>query len=139
MTNEPVRVIDNHFSVPLGKTDILKPPKHFPIPTLRYTLCEMTIIWHMYGGSDFRPIDKEKKKTVNFADLQINEGVSYSSTNMGGRVIFREKKKPTLPWQIMGGPNRDHDVLMEFQLNKVSVVKDFGNYYILFTIGAFST
>lgn len=120
MTNEPLRVIDNHFSVPIGKIDALQPPKHFPKPVIRYTLCEMTIIWHMYGGSDFKPADKDKKKTVNFADLQINEGVRYSSANMG-RVRFSEKKKLNLPWQTMGGPHRDHDVLMEFQLNKVSI------------------
>lgn len=79
----------------------------------------MTIIWHLYGGSDFKSADKEKKKSVNFADLQMEKGVSYSSANLGS-VSFAQKKKPRHPWQIMGGPQRDHDVLMELQLNKVS-------------------
>uniref|UniRef100_A0A8D8U0S0 Autophagy-related protein 2 n=3 Tax=Cacopsylla melanoneura TaxID=428564 RepID=A0A8D8U0S0_9HEMI len=53
LTTSPIRLIDNHFSTPLGKADLLQPPKHFPTPTQRYTLRETTIVWHIYGGSDF--------------------------------------------------------------------------------------
>lgn len=73
----------------------------------------------MYGGSDFKPANKDKKKSVNFADLQISNTVRYTTTNRGS-VSFAERKRANLPWQIAGGPNRDHDVLMELQLNKVS-------------------
>lgn len=31
----PVRIIENHFCLPTGKTDLLKPPKHFPVPVER--------------------------------------------------------------------------------------------------------
>ena len=50
---EPIHVVDNHFSLPLGKTDQLKAPEHFPPAVQRYTLREMSLVWYMYGGSDF--------------------------------------------------------------------------------------
>jgi len=53
LTAEPVVVIDNYFRIPIGKTDALKAPDHFPCPVYRYTLTEMSIVWSMYGGRDF--------------------------------------------------------------------------------------
>ena len=38
-------------------TDQLQRPKHFPEPVVQYTLKEMSVIWHMYGGRDFQPSD----------------------------------------------------------------------------------
>ena len=35
--------------------DQLLRPKHFPEPVLQYTLKELTIVWHLYGGHDFSP------------------------------------------------------------------------------------
>lgn len=123
LTEDPLRVIDNHFSIPVGKADLLKPPKNYPTPVMRYTLCEMSVVWHMYGGNDFKSNSSsgKEKKTVNFSDLCIHEGVGYSNTRSGEVIFtnFGEKKKPTHNWQIQGGVNRDHDVLMELQLNKV--------------------
>ena len=37
------------------RTDQLQRPKHFPEPVMQYTLKEMTLIWHLYGGRDFGP------------------------------------------------------------------------------------
>lgn len=53
LTSIPVRLVDNHFSIPLRKADLLRSPKHYPQPVLRYMLREMSLVWHMYGGSDF--------------------------------------------------------------------------------------
>ncbi|KAK5648479.1 hypothetical protein RI129_003371 [Pyrocoelia pectoralis] len=118
LTDDSLRIIDNHFSIPVGKTDLLKPPKNFPTPVMRYTLCELSLVWHMYGGNDFNSSDNKKKKSVNFSDLRA--GVCYSNTR-SGEVIFTstQKKKTNMTWQVEGGANRDHDVLMELQLNKV--------------------
>ncbi|XP_071542076.1 autophagy-related protein 2 homolog A [Panulirus ornatus] len=54
LTQDPIIIIDNHFTVPLGKMDQLRAPKHFPSALLKYTLQELTVVWHMYGGSDFK-------------------------------------------------------------------------------------
>lgn len=53
LTEESISVIDNHFAMPLGKTDQLKAPENFPLAVYRYTLREMSLVWHMYGGNDF--------------------------------------------------------------------------------------
>lgn len=45
-------MVDNHFSVPISKVDALKAPKTYPPAVSKYSLREMTIIWHMYGGND---------------------------------------------------------------------------------------
>lgn len=60
-SDDPIRIIDNHFSAPHGKPDLLKAPADFPMAVQRYTLCEATLVWHMYGGHDF-PTDDDKKK-----------------------------------------------------------------------------
>lgn len=60
-TIKPVTVIENHFSKPVGKTDLLKAPLSFPTPVYKYTLREMTLVWHMYGGLDFKSSVPPKK------------------------------------------------------------------------------
>lgn len=53
LTDEPIRLVENHFSVPVGRMDILKAPKHYPNPVMKYSVHEMSIVWHLYGGEDF--------------------------------------------------------------------------------------
>ncbi|XP_012275672.1 autophagy-related protein 2 homolog B isoform X2 [Orussus abietinus] len=139
LCQESLRIVDNHFSVPLGKIDLLKAPKHFPLPVLRYTLCEMTLVWHIYGGKDFGKPRSALKKHVTIdesgqhcdAQIKLRSPTAISeisfSKNSPNEVRFgsvpnspRIKARETTPeWYMMGGPGRQHDVLMEFQLNKV--------------------
>lgn len=49
----PIVVQDGHFSQPLGSTDLLRAPAHFPVPSSRVVLREVSFIWHLYGGRDF--------------------------------------------------------------------------------------
>ncbi|CAK9813594.1 Autophagy-related protein 2 homolog B [Anthophora quadrimaculata] len=139
LCQESLRIVDNHFAIPLGKIDLLKAPRHFPPPILRYTLCEMTLVWHMYGGTDFETPQSSTKKQVviNDAVLRPNtapqdksrspwcDGVTFNKSNPNevqfGNILNspRGKCKETNDWQVMGGPGRRHDILMELQLNKV--------------------
>lgn len=57
LTKEQIRVVDNHFKVPVSKVDDLKAPKTYPDAVSKYTLREMTVVWHMYGGNDFSKPD----------------------------------------------------------------------------------
>ena len=53
LTDSPINIMDNHFELPMGRVDQLKPPKYYPAPVYRYTLQEMSLVWFMYGGHDF--------------------------------------------------------------------------------------
>jgi autophagy-related protein 2 len=57
-TTDPIDVKDNYFSQPLGKTDLLKAPDNYPPAEYRYTLKELTVVWYVYGGSDFSDAPK---------------------------------------------------------------------------------
>lgn len=61
-SDDPIRIVDNHFSAPHGKPDLLKAPADFPMAVQRYTLCEMSLVWHMYGGHDFSTEEDKKKE-----------------------------------------------------------------------------
>lgn len=62
LINGPVRIVDNHFSLPASKADHLQAPSNYPPPVLRYALREMTLVWHMYGGKDFQTECPHKKQ-----------------------------------------------------------------------------
>lgn len=49
----PICIVDNHFSVPAGQADLLQAPADFPMAVTRYTLCELTLTLHLFGGQDF--------------------------------------------------------------------------------------
>lgn len=57
--------MDNHFSIPLEKADLLRSPKHYPKPDLRYMLREMSLIWHIYGGCDFDTNSTNSKNKID--------------------------------------------------------------------------
>ncbi|XP_066263102.1 autophagy-related protein 2 homolog B [Euwallacea similis] len=121
--SQDVKIIENYMAKPDGKRDILAPPKNFPTPTSRYTLCDMSIVWQMYGGNDFKAQKKEEgsKKEVRFADKQLGDTVTFSNKDHS-RVNFTKPKNDrtrNLSWIQKGGLNRDHSVLMELQLSKV--------------------
>ncbi|KAM8703134.1 hypothetical protein ACLKA7_007845 [Drosophila subpalustris] len=75
VSEDPLRIVDNHFCLPSEKTDLLRPPVHFPISEESYTLCEMTFTWHLFGGKDFPHIG-EKSKTKGNSSLSTGTGMS---------------------------------------------------------------
>ena len=147
LTREPITIIDNHFTIPLGKVDQLKAPKNFPVPESKYTLQELTLVWHIYGGSDFKSSATSthtRHVTINDSNGNSDVDVGRQSPNIlneptvivrGGEVLYSsrhtspsafKKSPPQSPqlmsqqvWQARGGPGRRHDTLMELHLNKV--------------------
>ncbi|EDS41201.1 autophagy-specific gene 2 [Culex quinquefasciatus] len=122
---EPIRIVDNHFSVPSGKPDLLLAPQGFPMAVTRYTICEMSVTWHLYGGHDFQTEEDRKKPKVkksehSFAHLPMSEayksGVSYSK---GSPAVTFGPVTQKQTWKSRGGLERKHDVMMEVQINKV--------------------
>lgn len=53
LTNAPIEVEENFIPKPTSSYDHLKAPDKFPDPEHQYTLREMSVVWHIYGGNDF--------------------------------------------------------------------------------------
>uniref|UniRef100_A0A6B2EBD1 Autophagy-related protein 2 n=1 Tax=Phlebotomus kandelakii TaxID=1109342 RepID=A0A6B2EBD1_9DIPT len=133
VTEDPIRIVDNHFSVPNRKPDLLQAPHDFPMAVIRYTLCEMSVTWHIFGGSDFsvNPPPEPKEDTLTedesyrLSYLPMSDvykyGVSYAAgaKTMADGSARRHQPTGKLSWKMRGGAHRRHDILMEFQLHKV--------------------
>ncbi|XP_052770169.1 autophagy-related protein 2 homolog B-like [Mya arenaria] len=121
LTEEPIEIKDEFFKRPVGRTDFLKSPETFPLPEIRYTIKEVTLIWHIYGGSDLTQTDGSEDRVSTSRDsmtvsYQRGSPVDLWSGRAGGReapLIQRE----TL--HTRGGPSRNTGMCMEFQLTKV--------------------
>ncbi|XP_051049670.1 autophagy-related protein 2 homolog A isoform X1 [Phodopus roborovskii] len=103
----PIIVQDGHFSQPLGSTDLLRAPAHFPVPSSRVVLREVSFIWHLYGGRDFG-LHPTHRARVGFTGPRVSPSRS-SGPN-----------RPQNSWRTQGGIGRQHQALMEIQLSKVS-------------------
>ncbi|EMP30978.1 Autophagy-related protein 2 like protein B [Chelonia mydas] len=103
MVDDAILIKDNHFSLPVKKTDMSKAPLHFPIPLVRYVVKEISLIWHLYGGKDFGTVP-----TTSPAKSFISPHSSPSHTPT------RHGRSTTC-----GGRGRNPDFLMEIQLSKV--------------------
>ncbi|XP_049877954.1 autophagy-related protein 2 homolog A isoform X2 [Pectinophora gossypiella] len=141
----PVYMFDNHFTVPAARTDVLKAPKSFPLPMLRYTLCEMSITWNMFGGTDFKPTadsapDKKRVTIESDARKQASpsakhkeyepyesgraltaayrQGVSWSAGSERVRPGPRAPPK-SRDLRTRGGPLRDHHTCVKLCLSKL--------------------
>ncbi|CAH2325246.1 autophagy-related 2 homolog A [Pelobates cultripes] len=114
LVDSHILVKDGHFSRPLGSTDLLKPPNKFPVPETRIVLREISVVWHLYGGKDFgssRPNSARAQSPRSRTSFQSARG-SPSRSSVANR--------PQNTWRTQGGNGRNHDILMEIQLTKVS-------------------
>uniref|UniRef100_A0A182K4W6 Autophagy-related protein 2 n=1 Tax=Anopheles christyi TaxID=43041 RepID=A0A182K4W6_9DIPT len=149
VSEDPIRIVDNHFSIPSGKPDLLKAPEDFPSAVERYTICEMTVTWHIYGGRDFLTKEDRRRKakqpstgggagkyekqttlatagTVHLPTaLPMSEayksGVSYSKGSPSISFGAPNTALSKLTWKTRGGPDRKHDVTMEIHISKVQL------------------
>uniref|UniRef100_A0A7N8WTJ2 Autophagy related 2A n=1 Tax=Mastacembelus armatus TaxID=205130 RepID=A0A7N8WTJ2_9TELE len=130
LSQGPIRVKDSHFSRPRGSSDLLRAPSRFPVPQSRVVLREISVVWHLYGGKDFggKPIGRT-----------VPAGVCSSPS----RSVA--SSRPQNSWRWAGGSGRQHALLMEIQLTKVSfqhesypvaVVGQDGNGSVAVGIGA---
>ena len=147
---EELSVIDYHFAVPVrthgcivvhttillllllllllpsqdSSTDQLQRPKHFPDPVTVYTLRELTITWHLYGGSDFSSSSSSSSFPSSVAEkhpvaVKMGAAAGVKHSVLSGRGGGREGRRRDVEEGRQGGPGRDRDVLMEIELNKV--------------------
>ena len=129
--------------------DQLLKPKHFPGPVLQYTLKELTIVWHLYGGHDFtpHPFTPSPASSPHLPHRTPTTPVPSSSQRPPSSVSSRAGTTPSSShgsptytwsrsslaggkgggrggrgrggWSFSGGPGRDHSVHMEVEVDKV--------------------
>lgn len=135
---DPLMIVDNHFCLPSSSSnDLLRTPSNFPMPEQRYTLCEMTVTWHLYGGHDFSSTSPTKTNNSKASSSSTagatasgepssnktamsetyRQGVFYANESCRLQQIKKPKEK--LTWKSVGGSNRNHEVLVEMQFIKV--------------------
>lgn len=128
--DKPIEIIDDYFSKPIGRADLLKSPDHFPMAESRYTLKELTFVWYMYGGSDFaeetcRSSSKERAHSspeLSRDRMTVSFHKGSPESRWEGQAAGRMPAPPPSPrstLQTKGGTGRDHTKYMELQLTKV--------------------
>nr|XP_046178953.1 autophagy-related protein 2 homolog A-like [Oncorhynchus gorbuscha] len=110
----PIRFREGHFSRPRGSSDLLRAPSHFPVPESRVVLREVSVVWHLYGGRDFGG------KAMSTHTPHGNRGRSAPSGMRGSPSRSTASSRPQNSWRWAGGGGRQHNLLMEIQLTKVS-------------------
>ncbi|XP_026541578.1 autophagy-related protein 2 homolog A isoform X1 [Notechis scutatus] len=110
----PVHIQEGHFSRPLGSTDLLRAPSHFPVPESRVVMREISVVWHLYGGRDFGPGRAPPGHLPSPRTKSSLPSTRSSPSRSSG------PGRPQSSWRAQGGPGRVHDLLMEIQLTKVS-------------------
>ncbi|CAB3245611.1 unnamed protein product [Arctia plantaginis] len=148
---EPAPMLDNHFTIPAARADVLQAPKSFPAPMLRYKLCEMSVTWNMYGGNDFRPASEPTpaKKTVTIEGDAKKQGSPttpkrnkdyepYESARAGASAyraggvrwapgserVRPGRPRPPRDLRTRGGAQRDHDTKVQLCLTKVKFIHE---------------
>ncbi|CAB1337518.1 unnamed protein product [Coregonus sp. 'balchen'] len=114
LTESPIRVREGHFSRPRGSSDLLRAPSRFPVPQSRVVLREVSVVWHLYGGRDFGG------KAMSTHTQHGNRGRSAPSGMRGSPSRSAAPSRPQNSWRWAGGGGRQHNLLMEIQLTKVS-------------------
>ncbi|XP_070807618.1 autophagy-related protein 2 homolog A [Pituophis catenifer annectens] len=110
----PVHIQEGHFSRPLGSTDLLKAPSHFPVPESRVVMREISVVWHLYGGRDFGP---GRSPSGHMHSPRTKSSLPSTRSSPSRSSV---SSRPQSSWRAQGGPGRIHDLLMEIQLTKVS-------------------
>uniref|UniRef100_A0A673KWW3 Autophagy-related protein 2 homolog A-like n=1 Tax=Sinocyclocheilus rhinocerous TaxID=307959 RepID=A0A673KWW3_9TELE len=104
LSQDPIKVRDGYYSRPRGSSDLLRAPAHFPVPQNRVVLREVSVVWHLYGGKDFGGKPSSKP------DFEARGSPSRSAG----------PSRPQNSWRWVGGSGRQHTLLMEIQLTKLS-------------------
>ncbi|KAJ7307129.1 hypothetical protein JRQ81_009111 [Phrynocephalus forsythii] len=110
----PIRIQEGHFARPLGSTDLLKAPLHFPVPESRVMMREISVVWHLYGGRDFGP---GRSAAGHSHSPRANPSLPSARSSPSRSSVTN---RPQNTWRAQGGTNRIHDLLMEIQLTKMS-------------------
>ncbi|XP_059157268.1 autophagy-related protein 2 homolog A-like [Physella acuta] len=113
LTQQPIEVNENFIRKPTSSYDHLKAPDRFPEPEYQYTLREMSVVWHIYGGSDFSP----PRRGSSSERPNLARGLQSSPRDQ--RKFDGSGRTRRHSWRHRGGDWRDFNILMELELNKI--------------------
>ncbi|KAF7707420.1 autophagy-related protein 2 homolog A [Silurus meridionalis] len=114
LCESPIKVRDGYFSRPRGSSDLLRAPAHFAMPQSRVVLREVSVVWHLYGGKDFGGKPTSVHTQHSHRGRAAPVGAHGSPSRSSG------SSRPQNSWRWVGGSGRQHSLLMEIQLTKVS-------------------
>ena len=60
LSETSVQIHGIHFAKPLERNDIFNAPAHLLVPTLRFSIQQIYLVWYIYGGSDFALLKSSK-------------------------------------------------------------------------------
>lgn len=110
---KPIKIIDGFFSTSAKRTAAcFDLPNGYPVPEVRVFVREFTLVWMMYGGGDF---------ASNSTGAQQKPYSFWTTPSAKVRSRFTEAQKS--PY-TRGGAQRDHTVLMELELAKISYLHE---------------
>ncbi|KAH9496155.1 hypothetical protein Btru_012170 [Bulinus truncatus] len=112
LTPKPIEVNENFIMKPTTSYDHLKAPEKFPDPEAQYTLREMSVVWHIYGGSDFSHPHRGSSSERKSHSKGISSPRELRKSESGSKTRRHS-------WRHRGGDFRDFNVLMELDLNKI--------------------
>jgi len=123
LSDGPVNIVDNHFSVPQVVIDHLKGPKGFPLPQLKLSLTKLSLVWQIFGGNDFsssKEMRHNTKAKLEQMGLSLTpEGMKAKRTlnvnnGVGSAIAAADYLK------TRGGPGRNSDLLIELVVSKMA-------------------
>uniref|UniRef100_A0A671P343 Autophagy-related protein 2 homolog A-like n=1 Tax=Sinocyclocheilus anshuiensis TaxID=1608454 RepID=A0A671P343_9TELE len=114
LSQGPIKVRDGYYSRPRGSSDLLRAPACFPVPQNRVVLREVSVVWHLYGGKDFGGKPSSAHTPHSHKVRSAAPGARGSPSRSAG------PSRPQNSWRWVGGSGRQHTLLMEIQLTKVS-------------------
>ncbi|XP_050983369.1 autophagy-related protein 2 homolog A isoform X1 [Labeo rohita] len=114
LSQGPIKVRDGYYSRPRGSSDLLRAPARFPVPQNRVVLREVSVVWHLYGGKDFGGKPSSVHTPHSHKVRSAAPGARGSPSRSAG------PSRPQNSWRWVGGSGRQHTLLMEIQLTKVS-------------------
>jgi autophagy-related protein 2 len=115
---DTIFIIENHFSSPTSKIDLLHPPTDYPMATSTYILKELSVTWRLFGGQDFEPQPDDKVYSLHPSFGPTKSPQLIRRKRSDSSQLRDDQRKQ------MGGLSRDQTILMEIELNKIRVRHD---------------
>ncbi|RUS74059.1 hypothetical protein EGW08_018186 [Elysia chlorotica] len=116
----PIELHETFLAKPTSSYDHLRAPDKFPDPEYQYTLKEMSLVWLIFGGSDFLHSGHRGSSSERFGlPRGVKSPRNQRCLSDSGTSAISGGQNRRNSWRHRGGELRDLNVLMELDLNKI--------------------